>query len=383
MNIDLILANDAALDEEGWALIAPFGEHPKSRMVKKNGALREEKFIQVLDNESADRLLSRENSVFRRLRRALVGIPVYKGHPDLRDYEPETAGAAGRKEIIGTIDQVRKTGRGLEGHFVLTPAGADAVEKEGHKYPSALWYVQPVGRRGDAVLARPFKLLSAGLTAHPNISGVESLANARDAERKEREEEPDMKLITGWLLANGVSVAAAADEGEVVEALQRFQTAKAGEAAALGNESGALAGANAELKSKELALENENAVLKTQAATERQGRAEAVTDLAIARGKLTVAERAGKIRALENAADFEREMGALLGSATKYKTAGSAESGKVLANHGAGGDAREEYCAAVERHMKETGETDPIKAHHAVMKRDPSLGEKLKVRSQI
>ena len=192
-----------------------------------------------------------------------------------------------------------------------------------------------------------------------------------------------MKLITGWLLANGVSVAAAADEGEVVEALQRFQTAKAGEAAALGNESGALAGANAELKSKELALENENAVLKTQAATERQGRAEAVTDLAIARGKLTVAERAGKIRALENAADFEREMGALLGSATKYKTAGSAESGKVLANHGAGGDAREEYRAAVERHMKETGETDPIKAHHAVMKRDPSLGEKLKVRSQI
>ena len=41
------------LDEDGWALIAPFGEHPKTRVVKKNGRLVEEKFIQVLDNQSA------------------------------------------------------------------------------------------------------------------------------------------------------------------------------------------------------------------------------------------------------------------------------------------------------------------------------------------
>jgi hypothetical protein len=33
--------------------------------------------------------------------------------------------------------------------------------------------------------------------------------------------------------------------------------------------------------------------------------------------------------------------------------------------------------------MKDTGETDPIKAHHAVMQRHPGLAEKLKVRSQI
>jgi hypothetical protein len=174
-----ILGNEAeALDEAGWALIAPFGEHPKSRLVKKNGRVVEEKFIQVLDNESADRLLSRENSLFRRIRRAMVGIPVYKGHPDLKDYAPETAGVSVKKEIIGTIDRLRKTGRGIEAHFVLTPAGADAVEREGCKFPSALWFAQPFGRRGEAILARPFKLLSAGLTAHPNICGVESLANA-------------------------------------------------------------------------------------------------------------------------------------------------------------------------------------------------------------
>lgn len=382
--IDLILDNAAELDEDGWALIAPFGEHPKTRLVKHNGTLREEKFIQVLDNESADQLLSKENSLFRRLRRAWVGIPVYRGHPDLRDYEPATTGTAERKEIIGTIDRVRKTARGLEGHFVLTPAGADAVEKQGCKYPSALWYVMPIARRGDAMVARPFKLLSAGLTPHPNISGVEPLANARGAERKTPTKEPDMRLITGWLLANGIAVAGgdAPTETQVVEALQNFQSAKASETAALGNENASLAEAQAEWKSKGSALENENAALKTRAAAERQGRAAAVADLAIARGKTTVAERAAKIRLLENAADFEGETAALLGSATKFKTAGNAESGKVLSNQGLGGDSREEYCAAVERHMKESGETDPIKAHHAVMKKEPGLAEKLKVRTQ-
>ena len=39
-----LLCNAAALDEEGWALIAPFGEHPKTRYVKKNGAVQREKF---------------------------------------------------------------------------------------------------------------------------------------------------------------------------------------------------------------------------------------------------------------------------------------------------------------------------------------------------
>ena len=105
-----------------------------------------------------------------------------------------------------------------------------------------------------------------------------------------------------------------------------------------------------------------------------------MVDLAIARGKVAVAERPARLQALENAGDFESECAALLGSAARFKTTGSAESGKILANHGAAGDAREEYCAAVEKYMKESGETDPVKAHHAVMKNNPGLAEKLRVR---
>ena len=387
-----ILANEAALDEDGWALIAPFGEHPKTRFVKKNGAMQREEFIQVLDHQSADQLLSRENSLFRRIRRAVVGIPVYKGHPDLADFSPETAGGGAKKEIIGAIDKVRKTGRGLEAHFVLTPAGADAVERQGCKYPSALWYVLPVGRRGGAVLARPFKLLSAGLTAHPNISGVESLANARHAGPTQElipTKEPAMKLIAGWLLANGAILAHADSpaESEVLAALQQLHASASGEAAALGNENTSLTGENTDLKSQisnlksgASALENETKDLKSQISHHKSQRAAAVVDLAIARGKLAVSERPARLQTLENSANFDRDAAALLDSAARFKTTGSSESGKILSNHGAGGDAREEYCATVERHMKETGETDPVKAHHTVMRSNPGLAEKLRVR---
>jgi hypothetical protein len=120
--------------------------------------------------------------------------------------------------------------------------------------------------------------------------------------------------------------------------------------------------------------------LKSQIANRKSQRAAAVVDLAIARGKLAVSERPARLQSLENSADFEREAAALLDSAARFKTTGSAESGKILSNHGASGDAREEYCAAVERHMKETGETDPVKAHHAVMHNNPGLAEKLRVR---
>jgi hypothetical protein len=439
IDIAVLLGNDAAtLDEDGWALIAPFGEHPKTRTVKKNGRIVEEKFIQVLDEDSAGQLLSRENSLFRRIRRAVVGIPVYKGHPDLRDYSPETVAANTRKEIIGTIDKVRKTARGIEAHFVLTPAGAEVVEGHGHKYPSALWLVQPTGQRGDVVIARPFKLLSAGLTAHPNICGVESLANSvcRGANEKrpigvsstgatgtvaiperegngekeplslpsprlggERErgcdksdfaetdrrdkntKEPDMKLIAGWLLAQGAALATpeAPTEHEVLDAFQKLHAAKAGEVMALGNE-------KSQAAAQISALENELGDLRTRISSlqsERASHAAAVVDLAIARGKLNVAERAGRIEALGNAHDFEKESAALLAAATRYRTTGNSEGGKALCNQGTDGDAREEYCAGVERYMKETGETDPIKAHHAVMQRNPGLAEKLQARGEM
>ena len=217
--LNLILSNETALDDDGWALIAPFGEHAKTRIARVNGALREQKFIQVLDNDSADALLAKENSLFRKLKRALVGVPVYDGHPDLSDHSPETLANRAEKKQIGVVDQVRKGALGIEAHFILSPDGATAVGN-GSKFPSALWLVLPNGTRGDATVVKPFKLLSVGLTANPNISGVESLANARgSAEESNKKELMLREQIIGALIGRGVVLANEATDQQIVAAI--------------------------------------------------------------------------------------------------------------------------------------------------------------------
>jgi hypothetical protein len=201
----LLLTNAASLDSDGWALIAPFGEHPKTRAVRAaNGQIQQEHFLQVLDNEAADAILASENSMFRRIKRALVGLTAYKGHPDLKRYSPETvenSSRNGEKPVpLGLVDKLRKTHRGIEAHFAILPDQAHTVENEGYKYPSVLWMVRPTGEtralqsgsggsplRGGhgssptsvkVTVVKPYQLLSIGLTPTPNIPGVDSLANA-------------------------------------------------------------------------------------------------------------------------------------------------------------------------------------------------------------
>lgn len=392
---ELILSNETALDDEGWALIAPFGEHPKTRLVKVNGIATEQKFIQILDNESADKLLSKENSLFGKIKRAVIGIPVYDGHSDLRDHSPESLGNGGAKNQIGVVDKVRKGAGGIEAHFVLSPDGATAVAN-GSKFPSALWLVLPNGQRGDATLARPFKLLSVGLTAHPNITGVESLANAKGAGDSTQQTETEMnKLIAAWLLAQGITLANDATDQQVLEVLQRHITSKSGEVTALGNEKSTLAGQITTLENERSTLTGKIATLETAASTaattlaneqtlrkgERTGRATMAVDLAIQKGKLKIADRAAKITALENSSDFDKDAKALLDAANIVRIPGDSQSGKVLSNTGAD-DVRSEYKTALANVEKENPGIGAVEAHTAVMSKYPNLADKFKARQE-
>ena len=250
-----VLANDStdAIDNEGWALIAPFGNHPKTRVFTDGGRVKEQKFIQVLDNESADALLDNENSFFRKLKRALVGIPVYKGHGDLNDHDPKALANETQKIKLGVVDQIRKAeprpGRpgGIEAHFTLDNDGAEAVAA-GWKLPSAFWLVMPIGNEGDAILARPFKLLSVALTQFPNISGVESLANQREAGSQSRAGhaartvDTMKQLLIGWLAAQGLALANDATEQSVFDAFLKEMQTRSSSISALGNEKSTLNG---------------------------------------------------------------------------------------------------------------------------------------------
>jgi len=399
---ELVLNNSAELDEDGWALIAPYGEHPKTRVYTEGGQVKEQRYIQVLDNESADQMMAVENSFFRKLKRAWIGIPVYKGHGDLKDVDPKAL-SHDAKIKIGVVDKIRKGDRGIEAHFALDHEGADAVA-EGCKLPSALWLVMPIPRpvgalanaaSPGAIWCRPFKLISVALTRYPNISGVESLANQRDAGPNERDpaakqsnvtlppiekktenqitDDTMKQILIGWLAAQGLALANDATDQQVFDAFKTEMSARTANIAALGNEKTTIAATVTALENEKTALttrvtelttalSNEQAVTKT----ERKAAAAAVADLAIQRGRKTVAEREATITALENSRDFAADSKRLLEGKAVVKISGqSTESGKVLANEEAV-VLQNEYHQALQMEMIATGQ-DIVKAHRNVM----------------
>jgi hypothetical protein len=399
--VSLVLTNAAAIDEDGWGLIAPFGEHPKTRLFRdETGQVREQKFIQVLDNEAADAMVAKENSFFRKLKRAIVGIPVFKGHGDLNDADPAAVSNDTKKIKLGVVDQIRKSARGIEAHFALDNEGAKAVEQEDHKYPSAFWWVLPNGTRGDAILAKPFKLISVALTPYPNISGVESLANTRPttpggsasdvSDTNQIMKEDTMKqLLLGWLAARGVALANDAADETILKAFEKHVTGQSASLTSLGYEKALLSGKITALeneksslaaRNKELAVAIKNEHAARQA--ERRHVAEVLADLAIHRGIKTVAEREATIEALANAKELTRDAMALLTQKPAHTTTtnGRDVSGKqsaALENEEA--TALREYQTVFAAELPLCNQ-DATKAHASVMKKYPTLAEKFRAK---
>jgi phage I-like protein len=308
----LALENELALDNDGWALLAPFGEHRKARTVERNGGLATETFVQVFDAEAVDAILANEvgTGLFARLKRALIKRPIYNGHPDLKLYSPETVTLGNERLIpLGVNESCRKTARGLEFKPLLVPAGAEAIENEGCKYPSGLFLLKKTGvvRDNGDIEVRPYKLASIGLTPHPNISGVDSLANASAnkpaASEEQQTKDNNMKqLLIGWLAAQGIALANDATDQTVLDAVQKHVSTQSGSLTALGNDKNTLtatvtsltAARDAEKNRADaaaLALANEQTALKA----ERKARCEAVVDLHIGAGRLSVADRDAKV----------------------------------------------------------------------------------------
>jgi hypothetical protein len=173
-------------------------------------------------------------------------------------------------------------------------------------------------------------------------------------------------LLIGWLAAQGIVLANDASDQSVVAAVQKAATKSKEEATALGN-------GRDSASSQVVALTNERDNLKTalsneQAATkaERKSAAILAVDLAIQRGRKTVAERDAAITALENSKDFAADSGTLLAGKAVVKISGqSTESGKVLANDEEVA-LHNEYNKALQMEMIATGQ-DIIKAHRNVM----------------
>ena len=401
------LDNQLTLDSDGWALLAPFGEHHKERVITNAaGQIIRERYVQIVDEASVDAVVANEKgtNVFQKLKRALVKRPIYRDHPDLKLYAPETV-AAGNDQLIplGVNDGCRKTARGLEFRPLLAPEGAVAVENGACKYPSALFLLKKTGvvREDGAIEVRPFALASIGLTANPNISGVDSLANARTntpaAKQTETQntDENMKQLLIGWLAANNVVLANDSTDQVVWEKFLAEMATRGTNITSLANDKSTLTGTITSLTGDKAKL-TAGATLPTDLVTAanrivslenaqadvtklRRQFLEARVDLAITQGKAPVADREKEVTALL-ALGNDKLDGALADldkRPVKFQVASGVDASRKPAADNSR-SAHEQVISLANNDPRYKNITDFGVAFNAVLKDNPALAEQLR-----
>lgn len=296
------LINEVAIDERGWAVI-PFGDWPH------------EMGMQKFHVEQAKEIVDSFNGLAGRFRRAIVGLPIFKGHPD--HPVAAIANTYPDKEEKGQIAAMEVRPNGLALKLVLSNAGAELVRK-GWKFISPMWIGQLISKAGEAFRTyAPTEMRSVGLVVRPNIPSP-SLANAASAanSNKNKTMNPETLKLLG--------LAADATPEQIDTAVKAMH----GQASSLANEQSAKTTAEGKvtiLETKVTTLENAATAAattlteaQTALANERTARINDVLADAIRRGRCTEAEKAVWKGRLE--ANFAAESVALANAAPKVKT---------------------------------------------------------------
>jgi hypothetical protein len=141
-----------------WLKLADYGDwpHPSG--------------LQRFSQPAAAAMVRGFQSLWGRLRRKFGGVPLYVGHPD----DPGFAGQAGHDDTraYAWITSLEARSDGL---YILprwSEPGRDLLRHAFYKFLSPRWQMHPLGNG----TFEPVRLLSVGLTNHPNIPG-EAIAN--------------------------------------------------------------------------------------------------------------------------------------------------------------------------------------------------------------
>jgi hypothetical protein len=305
---------------DGWALI-PYGDHPNERGLQPFGRAQAEKMVGYFKNG------------WNRVRRAFIGMPILRGHPDMAatvraelKREKDPAKQAGLQSLInsierrypdktvyGTVTDLEARDAGLALRIVLTEEGEALVNEKGLTAFSPHWLCLD----GEPVNGKPTKtpvyLVSIGLTDRPNITGTSLVNDAPDF--------PAMnKLLAIQILAAlGRALANEATDEEVNAALalalpHAQALAARPETTALANEQSRATQLEANLATAATALANERAA---HAATAK-ARNELLVVGAIQAGRITEAQKPVWLGRLDR--DFAAETVALANEQPAVKT---------------------------------------------------------------
>lgn len=197
-----------------WLKLVNFGEY------------RHSKGIQVLDASSAQAISNSFHSIRGRLARKLQGIPVFIGHPD----DPEFP--SGNGKVYGHIGDLKVEDDALWISVRWTEIGNELFKNGILRYLSPRWLT--VQTKCGKLLPR--RLLSVGLTNHPNIpcehvARVETVADTPIGKESFEGEhlqgkQADASVHSGENCGGGGSTPIAKDAAETVEELSAAQSAE-------------------------------------------------------------------------------------------------------------------------------------------------------------
>ncbi|MDR1890670.1 MAG: phage protease [Puniceicoccales bacterium] len=130
-----------------WLKLANFGEYAH------------QKGTQLFDVQAAERIIDSFHSLRGRLMRRFQGLPIFIGHPD----DPEFASK--NSKIYGRIENIKTDDDALWILVKWTDIGQELFKNGILRHLSPRWLTVPTK---DGKLS-PKRLLSVGLTNHPNI----------------------------------------------------------------------------------------------------------------------------------------------------------------------------------------------------------------------
>jgi len=314
------IANELDLDEQGWQVI-PYGDHGHS-----NG-------IQRFGQPQAESIVKEFKKITQKIKRALVGLPVFNGHPDCKAF----ANVYKDGTEYGQVADMEVRPNGLAVRMVLGSMG-EALVRSGRKFISPFWDVHQATADDGKSYFLPHRMKSIGLVATPNIPNPTSLLNAAQAENDMNK----AKLIALLALANEATEEQI--EAKITDLLKRPAPQD------LANEKTE----RSKFEGQATSLANENTQLKTDLtaskeafANERKARCDEAIAAAIRGGKIAEADKATWEGRLTR--DFANESKALAALPKSIKTEGLTE-----------GTAFEKAAADLKKAGELTEENEPI-----------------------
>ena len=373
------LANISELGGDGWALIARYGDIAHAGPLGRNLPV-----VQRFDRATAEALVANFKRGAGRIARAVVGIPLYNGHPDAAGAEHLFTD----RTVYGTFAAIEARDDGLYGKPVVTTPGSRLIE-DGHDRLSPFWDCTKVGETpGGKPIVAPFRLKSVGLVTRSSIPNPSLLNSPQPLPMKTTlqkllaalgysvgNDATDEQLVT---LANSAAAECTIDpaqeaalsvfkktaptlpkqRGVLLIELGNAATAKA----AFDADKVTLANAASTAEAAKTKLETENATLKTQVAAVRREASMFLANCAVEDGRLPGAERDTMVTSLCNAADFAAEIGRLSARPRTLKTTSATD--ELAKKKGQGGSAAGQIIELVNARMDSAKEDYPTAFAH-------------------